>query len=586
VLPPRLSVFGAATLPPAFLQLLGRIATHVPVDLYVPRPTLHYVGDQRGRAGEGDHGLLLRLGIESREFADRLLDAEQPAPASEPLIAVDAALAADDDPEATPATLLACVQHDLVHAIDRDGRRAPRFVIATDDASLRVHVCHSPHRELEVVRDQIFAAFAADPTLSPHDVLVLVPDIDRYAPYAHAVFGTTEKELPFRVVDRSPARERPVCSTLLHLLRLARDRLTVFDVLHVLENAAVQRRFRLFPSDVPTLRHLCQRAGIRWGVDADSRARHHDVPPFAENSWRQGITRLVLGLATGPTDDVVLGQLPVGGVTAAHQDLLGRFLTLLGTLFPALEALAGTRPLAEWADVLDHTVAGMFLASDGDDEAGLQQLAAATAELRRIATTARHTKQVAPAVIGDWLDQQLGQGSGGHGFLGGPVTIAAMLPLRAVPVRCLFLCGLDDASFPHQDHPAPFDLMAAARRPGDRSRRLDDRQLCLDLLLAARERLQLTYVGRSAKDNSLVTPSIVLTELLEHLDRTCVAAGGGNVRERVVVEHPLQPWSPRYSDGNDPRLFSFANRNSLPAVPLRRPEPVWIAAAPAPAAPP
>lgn len=578
-LPPRLSVFGAATLPPAFLQLLARFAVYVPVDLYVPQPTLHYIGDQRGRPAAGDNGLLVRLGQESREFADRLLDAEQPAPGAAPLLAVEAdADAAGDAADAAPTTLLTCVQHDLVHAIDRDGRSAPRYEIAADDASLRVHTCHSPHRELEVVRDQIFAAFAADPTLLPHDVLVLVPDIDRYAPYAHAVFGTTEQDLPFRVVDRSPARERPVCSTLLRLLRLARDRLTVFDVLHVLENAAVRRRFGLFPSDVPTLRHLCQRAGIRWGIDAESRQRHNDVPPFAENSWRQGITRLVLGLATGPTDDVVLGQLPVGGVTAAHQDLLGRFLALLGTLFPALEALAGTRPLAEWADVLDHTVAGMFLASDGDDEAGLQQLAAATAELRRVATTARHTGKVAPAVIGDWLDQQLGQGSGGHGFLGGPVTIAAMLPLRAVPVRCLFLCGLDDASFPHQDHPAPFDLMAAARRPGDRSRRLDDRQLFLDLLLAARERLQLTYVGRSAKDNSPVTPSIVLTELLEHLDRTCVAAGGGSVRERIVVDHPLQPWSPRYADGHDPRLFSFANRASLPAVPQRRPEPVWIAA--------
>src|SRR5690606_4593908 len=65
-LPPRLSVFGTTTMPPAFLDILHRIARHVPVHLFVPQPTPHYVGDLRERNKQsGENALLARFGTES-----------------------------------------------------------------------------------------------------------------------------------------------------------------------------------------------------------------------------------------------------------------------------------------------------------------------------------------------------------------------------------------------------------------------------------------------------------------------------------------------------------------------------------------
>ncbi|HEB51807.1 MAG TPA: hypothetical protein ENI87_00990, partial [bacterium] len=198
------------------------------------------------------------------------------------------------------------------------------------------------------------------------------------------------------------------------------------------------------------------------------------------------------------------------------------------------------------------------------------------ADLRRTAQLAEHRTAVGLPVVRTWLLDALAQGAPSRGFLGGSITIAAMRPMRAVPVRCLFLCGLDDESFPRRDRPLPFDLIAAKPRPGDRSRRLDDRQLFLDLLLAARDRLHLTFVGHSAKDNSEGAPSVVLSELLDHVDRTCVTDDARTPRELVAVTHPLQPWSPRYHDGRDPRLFTFSlldppARSATPPSPWCKP---------------
>lgn len=560
-LPKRLSVFGTTTMPPAFLDLLHSLAKHAPVYLYVPQPTPHYFGDLRERKSRaGDNALLARFGTESREFADQLIDLEDRGGNSAPVERIDLDDLRDTD---TPHTLLACLQHDIVHAFDRGEQKAERFVLRLDDASVRVHDCHSAQRELEVVRDQICAALDEDRSLEARDIMVLVPDIDRYAPYAHAVFGPLKYRLPFHVADRHPASELPICRALLSVLELASTRLTLADVLHLLENPAVQRRFELFPTDVPVLRHLCHAAGIRWGLDGESRSEQFDLPAFEDNAWRPGIERLLLGTLTGPVDALVLDQLPVGDTTEARTELLARFATFARTLFAQVAVLRHPHGFGDWADRVDAITAALFSPLSGDEEEAIQQLQRATQTLRTTSRAAEHTEAVSLAVLRDWLSAALADGASARGFLGGSITIAAMLPMRAVPVRCLFVCGLDDESFPRRDKPSPFDLLPAKPRPLDRNRRLDDRQLFLDLLLAARDRLHLSFVGRSAKDNAEGAPSVVLAELLEHVDRTCVTEshateGSFAARTQLVVQHPLQPWSPRYHSGTDARLFTYA----------------------------
>jgi hypothetical protein len=195
------------------------------------------------------------------------------------------------EPEAAPPNLLACLQRDIAAVHDRAAPDAQHFRLTAEDDSLRVHDCHSPQRELEVVRDHLLAAFAADRTLQPHDVLVLVPDIATYAPYAEAV----QPWLPYRVADRDPASELPLCAALLAVLDLARDRMMVFDVLRLCEEPALQRRFALQPTDVSMLAHLCERKLARALTETE----------------RDGLLRRVERDGANPASDAVLDLGPV-----------------------------------------------------------------------------------------------------------------------------------------------------------------------------------------------------------------------------------------------------------------------------------
>ncbi|MCC1692193.1 exodeoxyribonuclease V subunit gamma, partial [Salmonella enterica subsp. enterica serovar Indiana] len=64
------------------------------------------------------------------------------------------------------------------------------------DTSIRFHIAHSAQREVEILHDQLLQRFSADPTLRPRDVIVMVPDVDSYAPHIRAVFGQLDKKDP------------------------------------------------------------------------------------------------------------------------------------------------------------------------------------------------------------------------------------------------------------------------------------------------------------------------------------------------------------------------------------------------------
>ena len=174
------------------------------------------------------------------------------------------------------------------------------------DASIRFHIAHGPQREVEVLHDQLLAAFNADPTLTPRDVIVMVPDIDAYAPYIQAVFGLLDRAdprfIPFSVADQGQRATDPLVQALETLLALPQSRLAVSDLLDLLEVPALRRRFGIDAEDLPRLHRWVRGANIRWGLHAEQRASL-DLPvqpeADAQHTWRFGLRRMLLGYAVG-----------------------------------------------------------------------------------------------------------------------------------------------------------------------------------------------------------------------------------------------------------------------------------------------
>ncbi|MEM8997472.1 MAG: exodeoxyribonuclease V subunit gamma, partial [Acidobacteriota bacterium] len=551
-LPRRLSVLGVSSLPPAFIHVLSELAAWLPVTVYLVSPTYHYWADLRSEREaarlerrfaadglatpfadqhfESGHPLLASLGKQGRELFDLLQRADVQGDAWHELAFVE--------PEGDG--VLASLQRDILHLEAADGD-APARTIDAADRSLTVHVCHSAMREMQVLWGELLRAFDELEDLRPSDVLVLLPDIEKYVPFIRAVFGVDRRglpRLPFSVADRGAGREQPPSEVILQLLDLASSRVTLDHVFDLLETPAVRRAAGLAPEDTEPLRRLFEEAGVRWGFSGEHRRDLFDVPATDANSWRMGIERVLMGYATGPLDDsvgdaLVSGIAPEAGDTAGDAERLGAFVELLTRLEARLRGLAARRSLGAWTEAIGDLLDTFLVADTEDEERGLQLVRGAAADMATVGGRIGATGELSLEVVREHLEAQLRLDGFGSGFLNGQITFCALRPMRTIPFRVVAVAGLDAGIFPRRDRRPGFDLMAREPRPGDRSVRDDDRYLFLETLLATRDRLILSHIGRSQQDGAAREPSAVLSELLEAVDRGFEAPGGGRASDRL-----------------------------------------------------
>jgi exodeoxyribonuclease V gamma subunit len=153
----------------------------------------------------------------------------------------------------------------------------------------------------------------------------------------------------------------------------------------------------------------------------------------------------------------------------------------------------------------------------------------------------------------------------------GSVTFSSLTSLRGLPFRVVCLLGMDDGVLPSLARADEFDLMGQFGKAGDRQRRDDERNLFLDLLLAAQDRLLIAYTGRSIRDNAPLPPAALVDELLDHLARVSCEEDASPAeveaaRRAFIVEHPLQPFASGYFNAKS-GLFTYdADRAELAAL--------------------
>ncbi len=555
-LPSCVSAFGLSTLAPAYLGVLARLAERLDVHLFLLNPSDAYWGDiedermlARRRArwrkqGLSDasayyapgHPLLASWGRQVREFFDLLLDWN-----------------ADDHPHfQVPAadSLLGRLQADMLQ-LDSEAPAAP----LERDNSIQFHACHSPLREVQVLHDQLLALFEQDPDLSPHDVVVMAPDIERYAPYVDAVFAAAPeaRRISWTIADRPQGVLHPLRQACLALLDLPQSRLPVSEILTLLELPAVCARFNLDAEELLQARRAIIEGGVRWGLDEEDR-HALGLGALPHNTWRFGLMRMLLGYALGQDDATdYAGVLPYPAVgRGAQAAWIGQLAQFVEALAELRDALRGPHPPQIWQQVVNQLLA-LFQPQDEEDSQVLEGLREVMANWLRQLACASYEQAVERSVLKAYLHAHLAEPAGARHFMTGAVTFCALQPMRSIPFRVVCLLGMNEGEFPRRQTPLGFDLMAAKPRPGDRHPRDEDRQLFLEALLSARQVFYLSHVGRSIRDNSLRLPSVLVSELLDALGPYV----GEDQAQALTIQHPMQPFSASYQ-AQAPRLFTYA----------------------------
>lgn len=595
-MPARIFIFGVSSLPPNTLESLRILASSgwIDIHLFLQNPCRFYWGDvvdkhYIGRAIKRQtlkpgmnldtlhldaNPLLASWGRLGRDYIAQLQDIAD----SEMEVFED--YLPQNEPAQDKQGLLQWVQQDVLtmenhgSAQERDpsvSTASYRHKIQLDDQSVCVQLCHSPLREVEVLHDQLLAMFEKDPDLTPKDVIVMLPDVNTYSPFVKAVFGQAHgrQHIPFALIDQSGNMENPIVDAYLYLLGLAESRFTLSELISVLEVPAVLAKFDLTATELERIRQWSSEVGIRWGLDGET-AKHLALPSQESHTWLNGVRRMLLGYAMGH-DHIWQDTLSYGDVEGLEAAVAGKLAEFLSAIHHAQASLQQSLTPKEWVSLLYDLSEQFFLVEEEDGFPALlsKQLDALTLQWQH----AYFDDKLDQQVIRQLLSPMLQEAQGGQRFLAGRVNFCTLMPMRSVPFKVICVLGLNEGDYPRSVAPMGFDLMVGNYRSGDRSRREDDKYLFLEALMSARDTFYLSYVGKSIRDNSEKNPSILVSELIEYMAQSCVFEGDDMLSpddaqeafiEKLITEHPLQPFNAAYYQHNA-RLFSY-NEQWLPAL--------------------
>lgn len=599
-LPSRVFICGISALPPVYLQALQALGKHIDIHLMFTNPCKYYWGDIQ------NYAFLARLqSRKRRHYLEKLEDASlfrEPAQAaqlfnddgmqnlSNPLLASWGKLGRDhmfllsqvDDIQEVHAfvdvgdgSLLHAVQQDMLeledHAIIG---MTPETLLSSDqkrvlnpkDRSLSLHVCHSPQREVEILYDNLLALMAENPALTPRDIIVMVADIDSYAPYIQAVFGNApaERYLPFALSDRKASQAHPALQAFISLLDLPQSRFTAEQVLGLLEVPALASRFSIDEDGLRLLRQWVGESGIRWGLDDDN-VRELSLPATGQHTWHFGLTRMLLGYAMDSQSGEWQGVLPYDESTGLAAELAGHLAELLMQLSQWRLTLSKPRSVSEWLPLCQELLS-TFFSAEGETEVALALIEQQWQKVLSHGVAAQYPDLVPLSILRDELASKLDQERISQRFLAGPINFCTLMPMRSIPFKVVCLLGMNDGIYPRTLPPLGFDLMAQKVERGDRSRRDDDRYLFLEALLSAQDHLYISYIGRSIQDNSERYPSVLVTELLEYIGQSyCLDGDEGltadqsaeRVTKHLLCWHTRTPFdATNFEAGNEHQSFA------------------------------
>jgi len=577
LLPQRVTIFGISYLPVYHLKIFHQLSMHIEVNLFYLNPSQEFWADIKSDREiswimrqepsfvedidqelfhlDKGNTLLASLGKSGRDFF-RLV-ANLPAQSEDLFV----------EPEGK--NILTAIQSDIYYMRDRGKDSLSPAIIAEDDRSIQIHSCHSPLREVEVLHDTLLALFEKNDRLLPKDILIMTPAIEAYTPYIEAVFESRLPKILYSIADRGIFSGSIIFKEFFALLGIGARRLSVSDVLSLLENPAISEKFGINSYNLNLIRHWVEETNIKWGLDGAHR-QEFGLPEFDQNTWSAGLNRIKLGYAlAGQNKNLFNGILPYDEIEGEQAEIFGRFLDFFESLMRTKEILRLRRKPGEWATVLKNIVDEYFVAGE-DYQQDIFILNKMLLRIQDEQKYFRSEESVDLSVIKHYLETNVDKTLSSANFLVGGVTFCALLPMRSIPFAVIGLIGMNNDAYPRQERHQGFDLIEAKKRICDRSIRSDDRYLFLETILSARKNLIISYIGQDVQDNSAILPSVLVNELTDYIDQGFYREGGASAAGSLTRLHHLHAFHPDYYQGDD-NLFSYSQENYAAAAMNNKP---------------
>lgn len=547
-------LFAVASLPTCYWQFLIKLSQQTAVYCYFLSPCQLYWGDQMTPGQRSflmrhlmnndialsqkeawdstlndSHPLLGSWGKVGREFLDNIA-IHDPHPSSYYYVSANVAAfppycerLSDDvallSSSSETLTALEALQADLV-LLQREKitLKAP-----LDDKTIQLHAAPSRWREVEALYDALMCEVMRQRELgielASKDILIAAPDIELYAPYLNAIFGSEASPFSLEIIE-SPRRRSAYLQALEYLIALRESRWESRSLLQLLDYAPVRRALNFSNADVVAFKRWTAQAFIDWGVDHSQRkaylqkrgCRRGPLDITRGRTWREGLARLLEGIVMNSQSE---DYLPFGNIDITEAPLLGRWIALIEELEDDLSPIADDETLNttdNWIAYL-HSLMDSYLAvEDSPEDSAVYNAILSTFSILSDTPQSLREQKITFSVFYAHFYKILMQRLPIRLPTPQGILCGSMSMLRALPASVIALLGIQDDFFPRKKPlTAPSQL---PYREGD-----EDRHLFLEYILSAKTTFLACCCGRWDDPAGPQAPSSILFELKDYLNK-------------------------------------------------------------------
>ncbi|WWO99628.1 MAG: exodeoxyribonuclease V subunit gamma [Candidatus Dasytiphilus stammeri] len=484
-LPKRIFIFNISRLPPLYLTILEAISKHIDIHLFLVNPCRHYWSDINEYKQETTSNPILKSwGKLGRDNFYLLSQFEQTHE-------IDAFV------DLKKERMLSSLQQDILELEDyttiffSENSLQKKRLFNINDNSIQIHISYGLQRELEVLQDRLYDLITNDSTLTLNDIIVMVTDIDLYAPFIQAIFGNTQSKcyLPFHICDQSINQLYPLLvRSFISLLRI------------VEENFSLDKIFSLL--EIPAF-------AIKFKINKENLAKLHQVlSEYPKNIKDEDENQIKLFIEL---NEKKIGTQLVEGICEIYRKLSQWRSFLFKSRFPS-----------DWKNICSEIINDFFLIDANTDQEVVAVLTFIKHKWYVILEDAIHSshphEKISIQLLYNELIMKLNQIKLNMSFMKNCINFCALTSIRLIPFRVVCILGMNDGIYPRTSSSISYNLIMKNPKIGDISQRDNDRYLFLETLLSARDIFYLSYIGTSIAGNFLKKfPSIFINEILNYI---------------------------------------------------------------------
>ncbi|VFP79951.1 exodeoxyribonuclease V subunit gamma [Candidatus Erwinia haradaeae] len=554
-LPNRIFIFGLSTLPIYYIEALGK---HIDIHIFFTNPCRYYWGNIQ------DYKTLLKLKnnhryhyLDNREIPQfrniKTTDFEFKKVGKQiinnPLLDSWGQLEKENlfiftqmkikevcaFTDINPKNLLQTVQCDILELEDysflnckknKKKHRNEKRILSENDRSIEINLCGSMYHEVEVLQNYLLEIMMEDTTLTVRDIIVMAADINLYKPFIQAVFSSLDPHfsLPFYISDNHSIKKNPYIRVFHLLLRIPDILFTAQEVLSLLEFPVVAENFGIDKSGLDLLYRWVPKSGIRWGLD-DNSIYDFDLSFPSQNTWKFGLTRMLLGYAMNSQEGVWNGILPFDESNGGLAELAGNLAEFIMLLKRWRKRLRKPRNLSDWLPI-GRCIFDDFMSKNTDSEAESELINNHWNKVINNGIQALYYEIVPLARLREELDLDLQETYVRHSYLPDSINFCTLRPMSCIPMKVVCLLGMNAGVYPRSSFSLSIDLMHqnASAQKICKNYSNSEKYIFLDAFNSAEKNFYISYINRSIQDNTVRYPSILVSELLEYISNSFVLA--------------------------------------------------------------